>query len=41
MIIQPNSHIGFNCRDLDSSVKFYETVLGCKENLSHILFLIL
>ena len=34
MIVQPNSHLGFVCRDLDASVKFYEDVLGCREKFS-------
>lgn len=34
MIIQANSHIGFNCKDLDASIKFYEQILGCKEKFS-------
>ena len=34
MIVQANSHIGFNCHDLDKSVKFYEDILGCREKFS-------
>lgn len=34
MIVQANAHIGFNCKNLDASVKFYEDMLGCKEKFS-------
>jgi len=34
MILQPNSHLGFVCHDLDKSVRFYEEVLGCREKFS-------
>lgn len=34
MIVQANSHIGFNCKDLDRSIRFYEDVLGLKEKFS-------
>lgn len=31
MITKANVHLGFNCRDLEKSVKFYTEILGCKE----------
>jgi catechol 2,3-dioxygenase-like lactoylglutathione lyase family enzyme len=31
MIIQANSHIGFNCKNLEESIRFYKEVLGLKE----------
>lgn len=31
MIVKANVHIGFNCRDLEKTIKFYEDVLGCRE----------
>lgn len=34
MIVTANSHLGFNCRDLDRTQKFYEDVLGCREKFS-------
>ena len=34
MIIKPNAHLGFNCKDLDRTQKFYEDVLGCKEKFT-------
>lgn len=34
MIVQANSHLGFHCRDLDKSIRFYRDVLGCKEKFS-------
>ena len=34
MIVTANSHIGFNCKDLDRTQKFYEDILGCKEKFS-------
>lgn len=34
MIVQANSHIGFNCKDLDKSIAFYRDVLGLKEKFS-------
>ena len=34
MILKPNSHIGFVCHDLDTSIRFYKNVLGCTEKFS-------
>lgn len=34
MIIQTNAHIGFVCKDLEKSIRFYETVLGLKEKFT-------
>lgn len=34
MIVTANSHLGFNCKDLDRTQKFYEDVLGCREKFS-------
>ena len=34
MIIKPNAHLGFNCKDLDRTQKFYEDVLGCREKFT-------
>ena len=34
MIVKANSHLGFNCKDLDRTQKFYEDILGCKEKFS-------
>ena len=34
MIIKPNAHLGFNCKDLDRTQKFYEEVLGCTEKFT-------
>lgn len=34
MIIKPNAHLGFNCKDLDRTVRFYEDILGCTEKFS-------
>ena len=31
MIVTANAHIGFNCKDLDRTQKFYEDVLDCRE----------
>lgn len=31
MIVKPNVHIAFNCRDLEKSISFYTEILGCKE----------
>ena len=31
MIVKPNVHFAFNCRDLEKSVQFYTQILGCKE----------
>ena len=28
MIVQTNAHIGFVCKNLEKSIKFYEEVLG-------------
>lgn len=32
MIVQANSHIGFNCKNLEKSIQFYKEVVGLKEN---------
>ena len=34
MIVTANSHLGFNCKDLDRTQKFYEDVLDCREKFS-------
>lgn len=34
MIVQANAHIGFNCKDLDRTARFYEEILGCHEKFS-------
>lgn len=34
MIVKANVHLGFNCRDLEKSVKFYKEILGCKEKFT-------
>ena len=34
MIVKPNAHLGFNCKDLDRTQKFYEDVLGCREKFT-------
>lgn len=34
MIIKPNAHLGFNCKDLDRTIRFYEDILGCTEKFS-------
>ena len=34
MIVTANAHIGFNCKDLDRTQKFYEDVLDCREKFS-------
>ena len=31
MIVQANSHIGFNCKNLENSIQFYKDVVGLKE----------
>lgn len=31
MIAKANVHLGFNCKDLEKSVGFYENILECKE----------
>ena len=31
MIVQANSHIGFNCKNLEKSIQFYKDVVGLKE----------
>lgn len=31
MILQANTHLGFVCKDLDGTAKFYKDILGCKE----------
>ena len=34
MIITPNMHLGFNCKDLEKSIRWYETFLNCKEKFT-------
>lgn len=34
MIVKPNAHLGFVCKDLDRTQKFYEDVLGCREKFT-------
>ena len=34
MIITPNMHLGFNCKDLEKSIQWYETFLNCKEKFT-------
>lgn len=34
MIINPNMHLGFNCKNLEKSKKWYETFLNCKEKFT-------
>ena len=34
MIVQANAHIGFVCKDLEKSVKFYEDILGMREKFT-------
>lgn len=34
MIVTANSHIGFNCKDLDRTQRFYEDILDCREKFS-------
>lgn len=34
MIIKANTHLGFNCKNLEKSVWFYEIVLGCKKKFT-------
>ena len=34
MIIIPNMHLGFNCKDLEKSIQWYETFLNCKEKFT-------
>ena len=34
MITKANMHLGFNCRDLDKSMWWYETFLGCHEKFT-------
>ncbi len=31
MIVQANTHLGFNCKDLEKTQKFYIEILGCRE----------
>lgn len=31
MIVQANTHLGFNCKDLEKTKKFYTEILGCTE----------
>ena len=34
MIITPNMHLGFNCKDLEASIRWYETFLNCREKFT-------
>ena len=34
MITKANVHLGFNCKDLERSVKFYKEILGCREKFT-------
>ena len=34
MITKANMHLGFNCKDLEKSMWWYETFLGCKEKFT-------
>lgn len=34
MVLQANAHIGFNCKNLNQTVKFYEEILGCQEKFT-------
>lgn len=34
MILQANMHLGFNCKNLEKTMTFYETFFGCKEKFS-------
>lgn len=34
MILNPYMHLGFNCKDLEKSVKFYQKAFGCTEKFS-------
>lgn len=34
MIIKANTHLGFNCKELEKTVNFYKEILGCKEKFT-------
>ena len=34
MIIKANSHLGFNCKDLENTAQFYKEILGCTEKFT-------
>lgn len=34
MIIKANAHIGFNCKNLEKTARFYKDILGCKEKFT-------
>lgn len=34
MITKPNFHLGFNCKDLEKSIWWYKTFLGCHEKFT-------
>lgn len=34
MIIKANTHLGFNCKELEKTVNFYKDILGCKEKFT-------